>query len=651
MAHHLITRGALGTLTKLGQGGQGIVYQAPKVKTTFADAMVFKEYKPHARGDVDFEALSAMPVLVEDTLPYDDGKGLVSIAAWPCALVEDSIGTVGFVMPAIPDSFYIDVTTVKGVSRNAAEFQHLLNSPSVLIARGIAITDEQRYQLVREVAKAMSFLHRISVRVGDVSPKNVLFTLNPRPAVYFIDCDAVCVNGVSALPQLETPDWEVPDGEELATVYSDTYKLGLLALRLLSGDQHTRDPRQLSLTTPKPLRQLITDTLVNAPDRRPLPEAWTYVLGRTLEEIQNRAQTQTALKPTPPTHVPEPQPVIRSRPTATPSTQKKTAAKVSGQPVSPTVVSTGNRRALALGAGIVLVVLLAALSHFLTRDTGSSPSTSSTKVATSATPNRTSLPQTTQSAPTQSPPSQSILPLPGLQSPQQLAVDSAGNLYVTPLNGDLLKLPPGGSEPTIVPISGVASPSAVAVDNVGNLYVAEYPSTRVLKVAPGATNPTTLPFSGLMNPMSIAVDGVGDVYVADADNNRIVKLEVGTGSQIVLPFTGLSQPRSVAVDTAGNVYVADYRNDRVLQLPTGSNSATELPLPGLNGPQTVAVDTAGSVYVVDSNRVRKLVAGAATPTNLPFVGLKQPLGLAVNTGGDVYVASYAGDKVFELPAR
>lgn len=63
------------------------------------------------------------------------------------------------------------------------------------------------------------------------------------------------------------------------------------------------------------------------------------------------------------------------------------------------------------------------------------------------------------------------------------------------------------------------------------------------------------------------------------------------------------------------------------------------------------MDTAGSVYVVDSNRVRKLVAGAATPTNLPFVGLKQPLGLAVNTGGDVYVASYAGDKVFELPAR
>src|SRR6478609_3565370 len=203
----VIARDALGTLTKLGQGGQGIVYQAPKVKTKFADAMVFKEYKPQAHADVSFDALSAMPTLVEDTLSYHDGQGLVSIAAWPCALVETSTGPVGFVMPAIPDSFYIDLTTVKGVSRTRAEFQHLLNPPSVLAARGITITDTQRYQLLREVAKALAFLHRIGVCVGDISPKNLLFSLQPRPAVYFIDCDAMRVNDLSVLPQLETPEW------------------------------------------------------------------------------------------------------------------------------------------------------------------------------------------------------------------------------------------------------------------------------------------------------------------------------------------------------------------------------------------------------------------------------------------------------------
>ena len=384
----VIARDALGTLTKLGQGGQGIVYQAPKVKTKFADAMVFKEYKPHTRTGVSFDALSAMPTLVEDILPYHDGQGLVSIAAWPCAIVENGTGPTGFVMPAIPDLFAIDLTTVKGISRTTAEFQHLLNPPSVLTARGITITDEQRYQLLREVAKALAFLHRIGVCVGDISPKNVLFSLNPRPAVYFIDCDAMRVNGLSALPQMETPDWEVPAGEELATIYSDTYKLGLLALRLLAGDQHTKDIQQLPPTTPKPLRQLIADTLTNDPDRRPLPEAWTYLLGHTLEEVQHRAPTpQTPTQPKPaPTHKPEPQPVVRSRPTATPG-ENRIAAKVG---MSPTPASTQRatqssaktaRTIIGVVAGVLFLIMIIALatsgggSQQSTRDVGSSPST------------------------------------------------------------------------------------------------------------------------------------------------------------------------------------------------------------------------------------------------------------------------------------
>ena len=283
----LIARDALGTLTKLGKGGQGIVYQAPKAKTKFADRMVFKEYKPHARQDVSFEALSAMPTLVEENLPNHDGQRLVSIASWPCALVENDSGPVGFLMPAIPASFYIGLTTVKGRSQTVSEFQHLLNPPSVLIARGIAITNEQRYQLLREVANGLSFLHRIGVCVGDISPKNVLFSLNPHPAVYFVDCDAMRVNGVSALPQMETPEWDVPTGEELATIYSDTYKLGLLALRLLVGDQHTKNPQKLPHTTPKPLRLMITDTLLNQPASRPNCQAWGYILKSAIEEANS----------------------------------------------------------------------------------------------------------------------------------------------------------------------------------------------------------------------------------------------------------------------------------------------------------------------------------------------------------------------------
>ena len=102
-------------------------------------------------------------------------------------------------MPAIADEFFIPLKTVKGVSNTAAEFQHLFNHPSVLAARGIDIDDAQRYSLLREVASGLAFLHKHGVCVGDISPKNMLFSLTPHPAVYFIDCDAMRINGVSAL--------------------------------------------------------------------------------------------------------------------------------------------------------------------------------------------------------------------------------------------------------------------------------------------------------------------------------------------------------------------------------------------------------------------------------------------------------------------
>lgn len=45
MTRPVIARDKLGPLTKIAQGGQGVVYQAPNVKVAFADAMVYKEYK------------------------------------------------------------------------------------------------------------------------------------------------------------------------------------------------------------------------------------------------------------------------------------------------------------------------------------------------------------------------------------------------------------------------------------------------------------------------------------------------------------------------------------------------------------------------------------------------------------------------------
>lgn len=339
---HVIQRDKLGVLSKIGQGGQGVVYRAPNVKTKFADSMVYKEYKAPARDDIDFTALAAMPLLVEESLSYADAERLISMAAWPCAVVENNGAPTGFVMPAIPDEFFIPLATVKGVSTTTAEFQHLLNHQSVLDARGIALADVQRFTLLREVASGLAFLHKHGVCVGDISPKNLLFCQTPHEGVYFIDCDAMRIDGVSTLPQVETPGWNAPPREECATIYSDAYKLGLLALRLVTGDQGTANPQHLPSTTPALLRQIITDTLTTQPHQRPLPEALIYVLGHAIEQAQHPQKTArpgAALDSAAP--APSPLPTARSRPVvhSAPPVRPSTPAPAAPQPPTTKVAA------------------------------------------------------------------------------------------------------------------------------------------------------------------------------------------------------------------------------------------------------------------------------------------------------------------------
>jgi eukaryotic-like serine/threonine-protein kinase len=362
MTRQAIQRDKLGALSKIGQGGQGVVYRAPNAKTKFADSMVYKEYKAQVRADIDFTALAAMPALVEESLTYAQAERLISVAAWPCAIIEDGGTPTGFVMPAIPDRFLIALTTAKGVSSSTAEFQHLLNHPTVLVARGINLDDAQRCELLRETASTLSFLHKNGVCVGDISPKNLLFSLEPHEAVYFIDCDAMRINNISVLPQVETPGWNAPPGEELATIYTDTYKLGLLALRLLTGDQDTTNPAHLPPTTPDLLRQIISDTLTSQPQQRPLPEAWTYVLGHAIEHAQHQKKTA------PPVSAPLAAPTIptvRSRPTAYSAPPPRPSAPPPSAPppaawAPPPSKSSSNAGAW-VGIGLAAVVVIASI--------------------------------------------------------------------------------------------------------------------------------------------------------------------------------------------------------------------------------------------------------------------------------------------------
>ena len=52
----------------------------------------------------------------------------------------------------------------------------------------------------------------------------------------------------------------------------------------------------------------------------------------------------------------------------------------------------------------------------------------------------------------------------------------------------------------MLPFTGLNGPEGVAVDSAGDLYVTDHENNRVLKLAAGSSTQTVLPFTGLNRP-------------------------------------------------------------------------------------------------------------------------------------------------------
>lgn len=76
-----------------------------------------------------------------------------------------------------------------------------------------------------------------------------------------------------------------------------------------------------------------------------------------------------------------------------------------------------------------------------------------------------------------------------------------------------------------LPFTGLRSTGGVAVDTAGNVYVTDSDNNRVLKLPAGSNTQVELPFTGLKGPLGVAVDTAGNVYVTDntdTGNSRAV---------------------------------------------------------------------------------------------------------------------------------
>ncbi|ALO09380.1 Serine/threonine protein kinase [Streptomyces venezuelae] len=302
---------------KYASGGQGTVWAVKDRTINGSWPVAYKEYHARVRSQVNVGVLADMVGFVP-ALERGTGEWLADHTAWPAGLVTDSSGVCGFLMRRIPPRFTCTFAFDPGVEK-AAGFEYLLNDEGYLRTAGITITPRQRFELLLDFARTLGRLHSLGVAVGDISPKNMFYSLDGSPGCFLIDCDAMVLHGRSMLPQAETTNWEVPTGEPKGTPASDAYKLGLLAARLFAGKQEGQDLGVLTATDPA-VGRLAERSLSADPARRPTPEQWLTALAAavttapaTLPQVapprvsvpQNTAGTTPPQQGTPPSqHAP-----------------------------------------------------------------------------------------------------------------------------------------------------------------------------------------------------------------------------------------------------------------------------------------------------------------------------------------------------------
>ena len=247
----------------------------------------------------------------------------------------------------------------------------------------------------------------------------------------------------------------------------------------------------------------------------------------------------------------------------------------------------------------------------------------------------------------------------GLNKPQGVAVDAAGNVYIADTGNNAIEMwTPTNNIVTTLVSSGLNSPASVAVDGAGNLYIADTRNSVVdeWSVAGGSLNGQLSLGSELAE--SVAVDNAGNVFIGETLSsvlmigNAVRKWNVAGGTVTTLASNLPEMPEGVAVDVAGNVYFPDNYDAAIKMWAATNNTVISLvPLGLYYFAWSVVVDGSGNVYFADwmNNAIRKWTAASKTVSTLAGSGWNRPQGLAVDAAGNVYVADTGNNTVTELP--
>jgi uncharacterized protein (TIGR03437 family) len=277
--------------------------------------------------------------------------------------------------------------------------------------------------------------------------------------------------------------------------------------------------------------------------------------------------------------------------------------------------------------------------------------------------------------------------------PNDLALDADGSVYVADTgNNRIRRIATDGTIATVAgtdtlgfggdggPASAAVlnSPSNLALDSAGNIFFTDSGNCRIRKISPNGTI-TTVSGNGRctytpdgnsalgssIGPGALAIDKSGNLFFAE--NGGVRKIDGhGALSTLVegIRDTWFSGP-ALAVDQYDNLLLTDVRQNRILmvspdgQISTiaggGSTSTTDGPALNVNisGTIGIAVDHAGNLAMADTFGIRILSAGGIrtivsktnprTYTNDGPASLSSvtPIAIRMDSAGRIYVVDHA----------
>lgn len=282
-----VTLQSLGKLTALGGGNEA---QVSRVESR--QGIAVKIYKPNVIGELHLPSLEALLNTIQ-ALESHARTRILQRAAFPIDLVTDNGGWIGFTMPLLADTFFA-VHGVRAMPKrveldwNRLTMSHRWVGNSNIVSQIPIPTERQQLEIALSLAQTVAALHQAGIIIGDVSGRNLLWSLQPEPLAYFLDTDSF---RISKMPGTTTPKetdgWRDPQLNGQPTNFSsDCFKLALAISRIFFSSEFGASSLNKPPTSMTNTSQQIFDhakTSLSGTHRKDA-QSWTQLLTRLISE-------------------------------------------------------------------------------------------------------------------------------------------------------------------------------------------------------------------------------------------------------------------------------------------------------------------------------------------------------------------------------